>query len=204
MKIRDLAYVLGAATAGNFAHAASTLGLSTSTVSRRIGRLEDELGLTLFERGRTGVQLTTGGKAAIVHVRRAIAEFDAVKETGTRIGSTGVRVMKAWHNDLVPLIERGQVDTPAVRALLHELLDPLAQQGVDQLVLASTHFTFLRPIITAEFGDAFGFADSAGTVATDVACLLDQLGLRNSGAGLGSTFYLFTGDIEHGQPWQPY
>jgi glutamate racemase len=109
----------------------------------------------------------------------------------------GVRVMKAWHNDLVPLIERGQVDTPAIRALLHELLDPLAQQGVDQLVLASTHFTFLKPIITAEFGSAFSFVDSAGTVATDVACLLDQRGLRNSGAGSGSTLYLFTGDTEH-------
>jgi len=109
----------------------------------------------------------------------------------------GVRVMKAWHNDLVPLIERGEVDTPAIRALLHELLDPLAQQGADQLVLASTHFTFLRPIITAEFGNTFGFVDSAGSVATGVVCLLDQQRLRNSSAGSGSTFYLFTGDTEH-------
>lgn len=109
----------------------------------------------------------------------------------------GVRVMKAWHNDLVPLIERAEVDTPAIRALLHEILDPLAQQGADQLVLASTHFTFLKSIITAEFGNAFGFVDSAGSVATDVACLLDQQRLRNSGIRSGSTLYLFTGDIEH-------
>jgi glutamate racemase len=108
----------------------------------------------------------------------------------------GVRVMKAWHDDLVPLIEHGQVDTPALRALLHETLDPLARGGVDQLVLASTHFTFLRPVITAEFGNAFGFADSAGSVATEMACLLDRQDLRNSGAGMGSTLYLFTGAID--------
>jgi len=108
----------------------------------------------------------------------------------------GVRVMKAWHDDLVPLIERGQIGTPAIRAVLHAVLDPLAHQGVDQLVLASTHFSFLRPIITAEFGDAFGCVDSAASVAADVTCLLDQQGLRNTSTGPGSTLYLFTGDIE--------
>lgn len=108
-----------------------------------------------------------------------------------------VRVVKAWHNDLVPLVERGEVDTPVIRALLRDILDPLAREDVDQLVLASTHFSFLKPIIVAEFSNAFGFVDSAETVAADVASVLDKRNLRNPGAKAGSTFYMFTGDIEH-------
>ena len=58
MELLDLNYLVAATDAGNFARAARFLGLHTSTVSRRIGRLEDELGLSLFERGRAGVRLT--------------------------------------------------------------------------------------------------------------------------------------------------
>ena len=47
------------ADARNFSRAAEALGLNASTVSRRIGRLEDELGLSLFERSRSGARLTT-------------------------------------------------------------------------------------------------------------------------------------------------
>src|SRR6266436_4928796 len=90
MEIRDLEYLLASASAGNFGRAAKSLGLNTSTISRRIGRLEDELGLALFERGRSGVRLTAGGRAVMLHARRALAELDAVKRSGTQNGSGGV------------------------------------------------------------------------------------------------------------------
>lgn len=87
MEIRDLEYLVAAAGAGNFGRAAESLGLNTSTISRRIGRLEDELGLALFERGHFGVRLTAGGRAVMLHVRRALAELDAVRRSGTENGS---------------------------------------------------------------------------------------------------------------------
>ena len=89
MEIRDLEYLLASANAGNFGRAAKSLGINTSTISRRIGKLEDELGLALFERGHAGVRLTAGGRAVMRHVRRALAELDAVKQTGTQNGSGG-------------------------------------------------------------------------------------------------------------------
>ncbi len=82
MEIRDLEYLAASASAGNFGRAAKALGCNTSTISRRISRLEDELGLALFERGHAGVRLTTGGRAVMLHVRRALAELDAVKRSG--------------------------------------------------------------------------------------------------------------------------
>jgi len=87
MEIRDLKYLAASASAGKFSRAAESLGLNTSTISRRIDRLEDELGLALFERGHFGVRLTDGGRAVIVHVRRALAEIDAIKSAGLQSGS---------------------------------------------------------------------------------------------------------------------
>lgn len=87
MEIRDLTYLVASATTGNFTRAARSLGLNTSTVSRRIGELEDELGLALFERGHAGVRLTAGGEAVVLHVRRALAEIDAVRSAGSSNGS---------------------------------------------------------------------------------------------------------------------
>ena len=108
----------------------------------------------------------------------------------------GVRVLKTWHNDLVPMLERGETDTPALRVLLRGILEPLALAGVDQLVLASTHFTFLQPVIQSEFGDTFGFVDSAMTVALEVSAILDRKGLGISTEGTCTTAYLFTGNPE--------
>jgi DNA-binding transcriptional LysR family regulator len=50
----SLRYFSATASAGNFGRAAIHLGVQTSTVSRRISQLEDQLGLTLFERGHFG------------------------------------------------------------------------------------------------------------------------------------------------------
>jgi DNA-binding transcriptional LysR family regulator len=88
--VRDLEYLVTSASAGNFGRAAESLGINTSTISRRIARLEDELGLALFERGHSGVRLTAGGRAVMLRVRRALAELDAVKRTGIQNGSGDV------------------------------------------------------------------------------------------------------------------
>jgi DNA-binding transcriptional LysR family regulator len=87
MDILDLEYLTAAAVAGNFGRAAEALGVNVSTVSRRIGRVEDELGLALFERVHSGVRLTAGGDAVMLHVRRALAEVEAAKLSGMRVGS---------------------------------------------------------------------------------------------------------------------
>jgi len=90
VEIRDLEYLVASAIARNFGRAAESLGLNTSTISRRIGRLEDELGLALFERGYSGVRLTSGGRLVLHHVRRALAELDAVRRSGMQNGSGDV------------------------------------------------------------------------------------------------------------------
>ena len=50
MQLVDLDYFIAASSAGGFSRAAKSLSLASSTISRHISRLEDELGLALFER----------------------------------------------------------------------------------------------------------------------------------------------------------
>ncbi len=86
----SLRYLSAAADAGNFGRAAKVLGVQTSTVSRSVARTEDALGVTMFERGHFGIRLTAAGKGVMVHVRRALADLDAVRSAGRRNGSGSV------------------------------------------------------------------------------------------------------------------
>lgn len=59
----DLELFLKVTRAGSFSAAARSLGIEQSTVSRRIRQLEEELGLTLFERQATRSVLTPLGES---------------------------------------------------------------------------------------------------------------------------------------------
>ncbi len=57
--------------------AAAALGISHSTLSRRLDRLEHQVGAALFERGPRGFTLTTSGQVLLGSVDAAAAQFDA-------------------------------------------------------------------------------------------------------------------------------
>src|SRR5260370_22492411 len=66
MDLVDLRYLSIAVETGSFSSAAQSLGVEPSTISRRIVRLEDELGVTIFERGAFGIRLTAAGPQVMV------------------------------------------------------------------------------------------------------------------------------------------
>lgn len=70
----DLRIVLAAARAGSFAGAARRLGLTHSTVLRRLARLEQALGARLFDRGPEGLSPTPAGEALAARAARMEAE----------------------------------------------------------------------------------------------------------------------------------
>lgn len=90
VSFESLRYLLVSSEVGKLGKAAEVLGVETSTLSRRVAQVEDELGVTLFERGHFGIRLTTGGKAVMVHVRRLLADLEAVKMSGRCNGSGNV------------------------------------------------------------------------------------------------------------------
>lgn len=62
MELRVLRYFLAVAEEGNITWAAELLQISQPTLSRQLKQLEDELGVTLFTRGRHNITLTKEGR----------------------------------------------------------------------------------------------------------------------------------------------
>jgi DNA-binding transcriptional LysR family regulator len=81
MDIEDLQTFVEVADAGGVSPAARRLGVSKSIVSRRLARLEDELGIQLLARTTRGAALTEAGAAFREHAARVCAEMDLARET---------------------------------------------------------------------------------------------------------------------------
>ena len=69
------------ADAGGVSAAARRLGLPKSIVSRRLQRLEQDLGAQVLARTTRGASLTEAGAALREHAIRAIAELEAARES---------------------------------------------------------------------------------------------------------------------------
>ncbi|MEH3108141.1 MAG: LysR family transcriptional regulator [Sphingomonas fennica] len=67
---------LAIADAGSLSAAARKLGVAPSIVSKRIARLEDEMGVRLFERTTRKVAITTAGSRILPRFRILVQEMD--------------------------------------------------------------------------------------------------------------------------------
>lgn len=76
MDLNRAATFLRVVEAGGFTAAAAALGVPTSSVSRSIAKLEDELGVVLLERTTRRVALTDVGRAYFERVRDALVGLD--------------------------------------------------------------------------------------------------------------------------------
>ena len=81
MDLEDLRTFVDVADAGGVSSAARRLGVSKSIVSRRLFRLEAELGIQLLARTTRGAALTEAGITFCEHAARVCAEIDAARET---------------------------------------------------------------------------------------------------------------------------
>ena len=62
MELRQLRYFVEVAEREHVSEAAAHLHIAQSAISRQIARLEDELGVLLFEKAGRNIQLTPIGK----------------------------------------------------------------------------------------------------------------------------------------------
>lgn len=71
----------------SFRRAAAVLGVRQSGVSRRVRALEDELGVSLFERHHAGVRITNAGAHFFQEAREALVQLDHAVKAAAAAGS---------------------------------------------------------------------------------------------------------------------
>jgi DNA-binding transcriptional LysR family regulator len=82
----QLRYFLSAAAHLNFGRAARAMAVRRPTLSRQIRQLEDNLGVSLFERHCYGVTLTGAGRNFSVRANRILFELDHARSEAARAG----------------------------------------------------------------------------------------------------------------------
>ncbi|NNE38852.1 MAG: LysR family transcriptional regulator, partial [Gammaproteobacteria bacterium] len=79
MTLTELRYIVAVAREKHFGNAASRCFVSQPTLSVAVKKLEDELGVTLFERQKHDVTVTTLGKKIIEQAERVLEQANDIK-----------------------------------------------------------------------------------------------------------------------------
>lgn len=100
MNLISLRWALRAAEYSNFRAAAKSLGVGQAALSRRVRSVEDEIGVSLFERHRDGVSVTIAGRAFLARVRATLDDLDYAAEAARAAGraETGVLRIGLYHS----------------------------------------------------------------------------------------------------------
>ena len=91
---------------------------------------------------------------------------------------------------LVDQIELGDLQAPAIAAMLERYIKPLLDQGADTLVLGCTHYPFVRPgierVLREHATQAVTLIDTGDAVARQLQRLLDNAGLLRTTSDAGA------------------
>src|SRR5262245_28167066 len=168
---RHLKVFLAVARSGSLGLAAESLHLTQPALSRIIRRLETQLGVPLFERCTTGMELTSYGRALLPHASLlsaeatlAVEQINALRGLGQgtlRIGAVASaaimllpavldRILTQWPNLHVELTEA--VEDVLETALINNAIDvvisgPIAQSQ-EVIQVAERKFTDCYSVIS--------------------------------------------------------
>ena len=79
MEVQQLRYVCAIADTGNFSRAAERCHIAQPSLSQQVQKLEDDLGVKLFDRLGRSIRLTEAGRAFIPRARAILEQMDAAR-----------------------------------------------------------------------------------------------------------------------------
>ncbi|MCJ7872145.1 LysR family transcriptional regulator [Phaeobacter sp. J2-8] len=83
LRMGDLAAFVGIVDDGGFAESARRRGVSASTLSRSVTRLEEQLKVTLLRRTTRSIEITPEGAAVLAEAREILDRSEALQEIAT-------------------------------------------------------------------------------------------------------------------------
>lgn len=140
--INDMMVFLAVVESGSFTIAAERLGIPKANVSRKVSRLESQLGVTLLERSTRSQQLTEAGKIYLTHCKRIHEEIDLAEAAISGLLSSHKGVIKVGasvaigQQILKPALASFLDRYPEINlqlSLVNQRLD-LIEEGFDMLI----------------------------------------------------------------------
>ena len=147
MTLTELKYIVAVAREKHFGRAAEACFVSQPTLSVAIRKLEEELGVQLFERGGGEIGVTPVGEQIVEQAQHVLEQTNAIREIAVQgkdplVGPLRVGVIYTIGPYLLPrLVPRMIEDAPQMPLLLQEnftvkLLELLRQGDIDLAILA--------------------------------------------------------------------
>ena len=141
MELSQLRYFMAVAELGNMSKAAQALFVSQPNLSTSISRLEEEVGVPLFDRRRGKIVLNQNGELLLESVKRAVDTLDAgVRAVRDQHAGKSAPLSLACMTDDTDLLEHFVLDNPDINLIQKRLDLPaltfLLERGEVDLALA--------------------------------------------------------------------
>lgn len=148
MDVRHMRQVLAIHRHGSFVKAADDVGVAQPTLSKSISRLEDELGIKLFDRSGSGAKVTPMGALLVGRAETIIAEAERLARdielvAAGQIGEARIGIGPAMRRFLPGFAEAMTRRWPSLRLHLNvdmrdRLLADLKAGALDMVITART------------------------------------------------------------------
>ncbi len=147
MTLTELKYIVAVARQKHFGHAAEACFVAQPTLSVAIKKLEDELGVTIFERGGNEVSTTPLGAQIVAQAERVLEQTAVIKEIAKQnkdplSGPFRLGVIYTIGPYLLPILVKTMIEqVPKMPLILQEnftvkLMELLRQGELDAAIVA--------------------------------------------------------------------
>ncbi len=147
MTLTELKYIVAVAREKHFGRAAEACFVAQPTLSVAIKKLEDELGVIIFERGGTEISVTPLGTQIIAQAEHVLEQTAAIKEIAKRnqdplCGQLRLGIIYTIGPYLLPPLIKTMIDSvPQMPLILQEnltsrLIELLRQGELDAAIMA--------------------------------------------------------------------
>jgi LysR family transcriptional regulator, hydrogen peroxide-inducible genes activator len=136
MTFNQLDYALSVARYGGFKHAADKKNISQPALSMQVQKLEDEIGIRIFDRTGIPLMITTDGQLFLERAQEIITAMYRLNEFSRKLGEdfegeVKIGIIPTLAPFLVPLFaDQLLMDYPKFRLDIHEIITEKVVNGV--------------------------------------------------------------------------